>query len=227
MPRKVFTPGEVLAAADVNSFLMDQTVMTFAGTAARGSAIGTATEGMVSYLTDIDALQVNNGTAWITNRPIMVFADSSARSSAIPSPTEGMTTYQLDTNFIDTYSGTAWVQTVSNNAFVGYTPTLSAGSGSFTTASASGAFKLVGKTCHVTFLVNITTNGTAGTFVQITLPVTQAGNNFIGAYRENNVTGAMGQVFVNGNTARVFTIGNAYPGGNSHGIIGSFTYEVA
>jgi hypothetical protein len=64
MPRKVFTAGEVLAAADVNSFLMDQTVMTFAGTAARGSAIGTATEGMVTWLNDQNALQVYDGTQW-------------------------------------------------------------------------------------------------------------------------------------------------------------------
>lgn len=61
MPRKIFTAGEVLAAADVNSLLMDQTVMTFAGTAARGSAIGTATEGMVVYLADSNTIQVATG----------------------------------------------------------------------------------------------------------------------------------------------------------------------
>jgi hypothetical protein len=64
MPRKVFTAGEVLAAADVNEFLMDQSVMTFASSAARGSAIGTATEGMVTWLNDENALQVYDGTAW-------------------------------------------------------------------------------------------------------------------------------------------------------------------
>jgi hypothetical protein len=64
MPRKVFTAGEVLAAADVNSFLMDQAVMTFASSAARGSAIGTATEGMVTWLNDENALQVYDGTQW-------------------------------------------------------------------------------------------------------------------------------------------------------------------
>lgn len=63
MPRKVFTAGEVLAAADVNSFLMDQSVMVFAGTAARSSAIATATEGMVTYLADTDVIQVATGTA--------------------------------------------------------------------------------------------------------------------------------------------------------------------
>jgi hypothetical protein len=66
MPRKVFTAGEVLAAADVNSFLMDQTVMSFAGTAARGSAIGTAVEGMVTYLEDIDDLRTYSGSAWVS-----------------------------------------------------------------------------------------------------------------------------------------------------------------
>ena len=69
MPRKVFTAGEVLAAADVNEYLMDQTVMSFAGTAARGSAIGTAVEGMVTYLNDSDSLELYNGSAWVSATP--------------------------------------------------------------------------------------------------------------------------------------------------------------
>ena len=64
MPRKTFTAGEVLTAANVNTFLMDQSVMAFAGTAARGSAIGTATEGMLTYLDDSNAYQYWNGSAW-------------------------------------------------------------------------------------------------------------------------------------------------------------------
>jgi hypothetical protein len=64
MSRKVFTAGEVLAAADVNSFLMDQTVMSFAGTAARGSAISSPVEGMVAYLEDTNLYTGYNGTAW-------------------------------------------------------------------------------------------------------------------------------------------------------------------
>jgi hypothetical protein len=69
MPRKVFTAGEVLAAADVNVFLQDQAVMSFAGTAARGSAIGTATEGMLTYLSDVDLFQFYNGTIWVNVNP--------------------------------------------------------------------------------------------------------------------------------------------------------------
>jgi hypothetical protein len=56
--RKVFTAGEVLTAANVQDYLQDQAVMVFAGSAARGSSIGTATEGMVSYLTDTNKIEV-------------------------------------------------------------------------------------------------------------------------------------------------------------------------
>ena len=61
--RKVWGAGDVLAAADVNGYLMDQAVMTFADAAARTAAIGTPTQGMVSYLQDTSTLQVY-GTAW-------------------------------------------------------------------------------------------------------------------------------------------------------------------
>jgi hypothetical protein len=64
MSRKVFTAGEVLAAADVNSFLMDQTVMSFAGTAARGSAIPSPVEGMTSFLEDLDQVEIYSNSAW-------------------------------------------------------------------------------------------------------------------------------------------------------------------
>jgi hypothetical protein len=66
MSRKVFTAGEVLAAADVNSFLMDQSVMSFAGTAARGSAIASPVEGMTTYLEDTDDLQIWSGSSWVS-----------------------------------------------------------------------------------------------------------------------------------------------------------------
>jgi hypothetical protein len=69
MPRKVFTAGEVLAAADVNTFLMNQAVMTFSGSAARSSAILSPTEGMVTYLADSDTFQFYNGTAYAPLAP--------------------------------------------------------------------------------------------------------------------------------------------------------------
>ena len=63
--KKTFTAGEVLTASDVNTYLMEQSVMVFGGTAARSSAIPTPSEGMVSYRTDIDIVETYNGSSWI------------------------------------------------------------------------------------------------------------------------------------------------------------------
>jgi hypothetical protein len=45
--------------------LSDQTVMTFAGTAARGSAIPSPTEGMVTYRSDDNVVEVFDGSAFV------------------------------------------------------------------------------------------------------------------------------------------------------------------
>ena len=67
MPRKTFVAGEILTAADVNTNLMDQAVMSFAGTAARGSAIPSPTEGMVTYLQDSNIVSIYDGSNWKTS----------------------------------------------------------------------------------------------------------------------------------------------------------------
>lgn len=64
--RKVFTSGEILTAADVNSFLMDQSVMVFADSSARSSAIPTPSEGMVTFREDQDVVEVYDGSAFKT-----------------------------------------------------------------------------------------------------------------------------------------------------------------
>lgn len=63
--KKTFTAGEVLTASDVNTYLMEQSVMVFGGTAARSSAIPTPTTGMTSYQTDKKQLDSYNGSAWV------------------------------------------------------------------------------------------------------------------------------------------------------------------
>jgi hypothetical protein len=168
MPRKVFTAGEVLAAADVNEFLMDQTVQTFASSTARGSAIGTATEGMVTYLNDIDALSVFNGTQFVTNRPIMTFAGTAARGSAIPSPVDGMTTYLQDLDRYDSYSGAAWVQVVSTSAWISYTPTFS----SFTLGNGTvvARYNIVGKTMFIRFALTLGSTSSVTGGIGFSLP---------------------------------------------------------
>lgn len=62
---KTFTLGEVLTAANVNTYLMQQAVMVFADSAARTSAIAAPSEGMLSYLSDTNALEKYTGAAWV------------------------------------------------------------------------------------------------------------------------------------------------------------------
>jgi hypothetical protein len=65
--RRVFVAGEILTAAQVQDYLQDQAVMVFGGTAARGSAIASPSEGMFTFLTDTDTLEYYGGTAigWV------------------------------------------------------------------------------------------------------------------------------------------------------------------
>lgn len=79
--RKVFAVSEVLTAANVNDYLMDQSVMVFDDSTARSSAIGTATEGMVTYLKDTNKLYVTtDGTAWSELPSATGFTSSTANA---------------------------------------------------------------------------------------------------------------------------------------------------
>jgi hypothetical protein len=64
MPRKTFIDGDTLPASDLNNFLMNQSVMTFATSAARATAIPTPTEGMLTYLNDEDVYEAWTGSVW-------------------------------------------------------------------------------------------------------------------------------------------------------------------
>ena len=64
---KTFTAGAVLTASDMNNYLMEQSVMRFATTAARDVAITAPEDGMTVYIGSGDAnegLYTYNGTAW-------------------------------------------------------------------------------------------------------------------------------------------------------------------
>jgi hypothetical protein len=61
---RTFQSGEVLTSTNVQTYLMDQAVQVYAGTAARSSAVPSPSAGMVAYST-ATGLQVFNGSAWI------------------------------------------------------------------------------------------------------------------------------------------------------------------
>jgi len=64
MSYKVWTVGEKLKAADVNSYLMAQTIPAFATTAARDSAITSPVEGQTAFIELNDIYQYYNGSSW-------------------------------------------------------------------------------------------------------------------------------------------------------------------
>lgn len=62
---KDFTVGQVLTSAEVDGYLMQQTVMKFADASARTTALtGVLAEGMLSYLADTNAVEKYDGSAW-------------------------------------------------------------------------------------------------------------------------------------------------------------------
>lgn len=59
--------GELVEAADFQSFVQDQVVQVYADASARTSALGTAvSEGMISYLEDTNAVEYYSGSAWVS-----------------------------------------------------------------------------------------------------------------------------------------------------------------
>jgi hypothetical protein len=66
MPFLDFTAGQILTAAQVDNYLMRQSIMTFDDAAARTSALSAVlAEGMFSFLKDTDATEYYNGSAWV------------------------------------------------------------------------------------------------------------------------------------------------------------------
>lgn len=62
---KLFNTGDVLTATQVNTYLMQQTVMVFANSTARTTALSSVlAEGMLSYLQDTNAVEKYDGSSW-------------------------------------------------------------------------------------------------------------------------------------------------------------------
>ena len=112
-----------------------------------------------------------------------------------------------------------------------YTPTISAGSGTFTTVSATGKFKVSGKICFVSVTITITTNGTAASFTLASLPITASVTPLYALFgRETLATGKMLQGQVTGsrvNDVFIRDYTNAYCGGNGYTLNVSGWYEIA
>ena len=62
---KTFATGDILTAADANGYLMSQTVMVFADSAARSAAITSPQQGMITFLKGTNSTEYYSGSAWV------------------------------------------------------------------------------------------------------------------------------------------------------------------
>ena len=61
---KTFVSGAVLGATEVNTFLMQQSVMTFTNTTARNAAITSPSAGMLTFIVGTKTLELYDGAGW-------------------------------------------------------------------------------------------------------------------------------------------------------------------
>lgn len=125
-------------------------------------------------------------------------------------------------------TGLAW----NNDAFISYTPTLTAGGGgSFTSATVTGKYQRIGKVCVVKIVVDIVTAGTASGSISVTMPFTSANDSntyAAGVFREMNVTGStgVGRVVSNLTDCNISQYNDASFIANGRKIAGTIVYEV-
>lgn len=91
---KTWAADDVLAAADLNSYLMAQAVPRFADTSTRAGAILSPAEGQLTYRIDGDVFELWNGSAWV------------ALGGAIGTATAALTADKLNGRTVFVQSGT-------------------------------------------------------------------------------------------------------------------------
>lgn len=108
-----------------------------------------------------------------------------------------------------------------------FTPVVSSGTGTLTSASASMRYLREGRKFHFTCVVTVTTNGTGASYVNFTLPFAAqaAGGMCVG--RENASTGVAVVGLISSTNVQLYRYDNTYPGGDGRSIRVSGTIELA
>ena len=128
---RTFAAGEVLTASNVNTYLMQQSVQNFAGTAARSSAVTSPSEGMVAYLQDTDQISYYDGSNWVNApgaRPTLISPQEKINISA--STANGTVNINAATDSVTYYTVNAsanWAVNLRGNASLSMNSALNTG----------------------------------------------------------------------------------------------------
>jgi hypothetical protein len=121
----------------------------------------------------------------------------------------------------------------SPGVWAAWTPTLTSGTGTFTTATATGEYMRVGKTVYFKAIVTITTNGTAAFYAKITLPF-QAETQFGESPSGEAIVNATGDLVCGlqcsiypATHLLIYKYDGTYPGADGRSLIVSGFYEAA
>ena len=129
-----------------------------------------------------------------------------------------------------TFTGTSFNGvTIDNNAWTAYTPTVTAGTGTFTTVSAVGRYKQIGKVVHFIVTITCTTVGSAASYVLFTLPVTANTTATLGfGGRETAINGSsLGGSLISSTQAIIQYYNATFPGASGSVLAVGGTYEAA
>lgn len=127
MAFKVFTNGSVLQASEVNDNLMRQAVSTFSNAAARTAAITAPSEGMLTYLEDVDRYEHWNSSAWVSPFGMTLVASTSPSAQSVVNVnncfSSSFQNYRLYFNFTGTAAAEVKfrLRSAGTNSTTGYT----------------------------------------------------------------------------------------------------------
>ena len=86
--RKEWASDDILSAADIMGYLMDQSVTIWTNSTARNSGILAPIEGQISYLQDANKFQAYDGAGWVDQ--------ASLGGTAVAATVAGTATYAIN-----------------------------------------------------------------------------------------------------------------------------------